>query len=120
MPSQKIIEAFFEQSGIETPIFEHRFHPKRKWRFDVAWPDFKVAIEIEGGVWTKGRHNRPAGFIKDIEKYNEAALRGWILLRVLPNHLLTAKTEHDVLRALLIQKARNEAMNETNSDHPAK
>ncbi len=60
---------------------EYRFDRKRKWRFDVAFPAVKVAIEIEGGVWNYGRHNRAAGFLKDLEKYNSAAEQGWRILR---------------------------------------
>ena len=52
---------------------EYRFHPTRKWRFDAAFPSEKVAVEIEGGVWKYGRHNRASGFLNDMEKYNEAA-----------------------------------------------
>lgn len=62
-------------------VQEHRFHKIRYWRFDFAWPEFKVAVEIEGGVWVKGRHNRGAGFIEDCHKYNEAARMGWTVLR---------------------------------------
>jgi len=60
---------------------EYRFHDKRRWRFDFAWPEQKLAVEIEGGVWTNGRHTRGAGFIADSEKYNTAALLGWKVLR---------------------------------------
>ncbi len=60
---------------------EHRFHPVRKWRFDFAWPELKIAAEVEGGVWTKGRHTRGAGFIKDCEKYNAAGELGWRVFR---------------------------------------
>lgn len=60
---------------------EFRFHPVRKWRFDFAWPEKKVAIEIEGAVWTGGRHTRGAGYVKDCEKYNAAAELGWVVLR---------------------------------------
>lgn len=63
------------------PAREHRFHPVRKWRFDFAWPDRLFAVEIEGGVWTGGRHTRGAGFVKDMEKYNAAAELGWKVLR---------------------------------------
>ncbi len=63
------------------PVTEYRFHPIRKWRFDVAFPSVKIAAEIDGGVWTAGRHTRGAGFIKDQEKTNAAALLGWRVFR---------------------------------------
>ena len=69
------------KSGIPIPIKEYRFHPVRRWRFDLAWKEEKLAVEIEGGIWQYGRHNRAATFIKDMEKYNEACLLGWNLLR---------------------------------------
>ena len=71
-----------ERAGIPSAVRESRFHPKRKWRFDFHWPDIFVAVEVEGGIWVRGRHNRPASFIKDCEKYNEAALMGILVLRV--------------------------------------
>lgn len=67
--------------GIKTPEREYRFHDTRRWRFDFAWPDIGLAVEVEGGTWTKGRHTTGAGFEKDAEKYNEAALLGWTILR---------------------------------------
>lgn len=60
---------------------EFRFHPSRKWRFDVAIPELKIALEVEGGVFVRGRHVRPTGFLKDMEKYNEATLLGWRVFR---------------------------------------
>lgn len=70
-------------NGIEPvePQREHRFHPTRKWRFDFAWPEQQTAVEIEGGVWTRGRHVSPKGFLADLEKYNAAASLGWSVLR---------------------------------------
>ncbi len=53
----------------------------RDWRFDLAWPDQRVAVELEGGTWVQGRHIRPAGYRSDCEKYNVAQLLGWIVLR---------------------------------------
>ena len=67
---------------LPVPEMEYRFHPKRKWRFDFCWPDFRVALEVEGGTYSGGRHTRPIGFEKDCEKYNEAAILGWRVLRV--------------------------------------
>jgi len=68
--------------GLPRPVEEFKFHPTRKWRFDLAWPDRKLAIEIEGGTWSHGRHTRGKGFAMDCIKYNEAVILGWRLLRV--------------------------------------
>jgi len=73
--------------GLPEPEFEFRFHPHRKWRFDCAWPHKLVALEVEGGIWTQGRHTRGAGFLADMEKYNAAVLLGWRVLRTTPDKL---------------------------------
>lgn len=67
---------------------EYQFHGERKWRFDFAWPDMKLAIEVEGGTTQNGRHNRADGYEKDCEKYNTATAMGWTLFR------FTAKMIH--------------------------
>lgn len=77
--------------GVEC-IKEHRFHPPRRWRFDYAIPSQKIAVEVEGGIWTGGRHTSPKGFLGDIEKYNAAAVDGWSLLRVTPDTLTSSNT----------------------------
>ncbi len=77
--------------GIDV-VKEYLFHPSRKWRFDYAVPEHKIAIEVEGGVWTGGRHTRPQGFLGDIEKYNAGTLLGWRIFRVTPDDLLRTKT----------------------------
>ncbi len=71
-------------ANLPNPEREFKFSPSRKWRFDFAYPDLKIAIEIEGGVWARGRHTRPQGFIDDCEKYNAAVLLGWRVLRAVP------------------------------------
>lgn len=81
------VPAVCEALGLPEPCGEHRFHPARKWRFDWAWPDRLVAMEIDGGVWIGGRHNHPAGFIRDMEKLNAAAELGWRVLRYQPNRI---------------------------------
>lgn len=62
-------------------VEEHRFHPTRKWRFDYAWPTKRLAVEIEGGVYSKGGHVRGKHYQSDCEKYNAATLLGWRVLR---------------------------------------
>jgi very-short-patch-repair endonuclease len=67
--------------GITVYTREHRFAPPRKWRFDFAFVDRKLAVECEGATWSAGRHTRGRGFAADCEKYNAAALAGWLVLR---------------------------------------
>ena len=62
-------------------ITEHKFHPVRKWRFDAAIPSARIAIEINGAVWTGGRHSRGSGLMGEYEKMRAAAILGW---RVMP------------------------------------
>lgn len=69
-------------TNLPAPIQEFRFAPPRRWRFDFAWPDRMVALEVEGGTWISGAHTRGGHFESDAEKYNEAALAGWRVLRV--------------------------------------
>lgn len=67
--------------GLGEPVTEYRFSPPRRWRFDYAWPPLMLAVEFEGGAYSSGRHVRGRGFESDAEKYNEAALLGWRVLR---------------------------------------
>ena len=64
------------------PVAEHRFHPKRKWRFDFAWVDIKLAVELQGLLWAgKGRHQNAANLDNEYTKENEAVLLGWRVLK---------------------------------------
>ncbi len=62
------------------PVREYKFHPTRKWRFDFCWPGQRVAVEVNGGIWTNGRHNRGAGMESDSDKRTEATMLGWKVL----------------------------------------
>lgn len=64
------------------PVPEHRFHPIRRWRFDFCWPDSMIALELDGGTWTRGRHTRGAGYRGDCEKLNAAASMGYRVFRI--------------------------------------
>jgi len=80
--------AMWERLGDGTPYErEYRFHATRKWRFDVAFVAEKVAVELEGGIWTKGGHTRGVIYQKNCQKYNLAAIAGWRVLRFVTNDL---------------------------------
>ncbi|MFQ2543953.1 hypothetical protein ACK3Z0_11665 [Aeromonas caviae] len=83
--------------GLPDPATELLFHPKRKWRFDYAWPTRMVALEVHGGIHSGGRHTRGRGFVEDRTKMNEATLLGWTVLEVTPEHIKSGQ-----LRAWLI------------------
>jgi hypothetical protein len=61
---------------------EHRFAPPRRWRFDLAIPLRMVAVEIDGGTWTGGRHVRGDGYERDCRKLNAATALGWAVYRM--------------------------------------
>lgn len=60
---------------------EYKFHPTRKWRADFFITGTKILVEVEGGIWSGGRHTRGKGYLGDMEKYNEAAAMGYTVLR---------------------------------------
>jgi very-short-patch-repair endonuclease len=60
-------------------VEQHRFHPTRRWRFDFAHLASKVAIEIQGGIWSHGAHVRGAQYQRDRAKIVMAQELGWIV-----------------------------------------
>lgn len=95
-----VFPALCVAAGLPRPHSEHQFHAVRRWQFDYAFPEPKIAVEVEGGIWTKGGagHSHPLGIERDIEKYNAAAMLGWRVLRYAPENLGNAV--HD-LRIIL-------------------
>jgi very-short-patch-repair endonuclease len=67
-------------AALADSAFEYKFHPTRKWRVDLAYPQVRVGIEIHGSVWQQGRHTRGKGFINDRAKMNAAQKLGWVVL----------------------------------------
>lgn len=90
------LEAWHAYPGLQEPEREHRFHPTRRWRFDFAFPAFKVAVEMEGGG---GRHHSFAGHHGDCDKYNAATNLGWRILRFTAKHV---KQEPDEMVQLIL------------------
>lgn len=90
---------------------EHKFAEGRRFRFDYyvdvekrlpLLPNFLtscIAIELEGGVWSRGRHTRPTGFLNDMEKYNLAASMGILVFRV-PSHDISTKWLTPIIKTI--------------------
>jgi hypothetical protein len=73
--------------NIKAPTVEFKFHPKRLWRADCCWEEEKLIVEVDGGVWSNGRHNRGSGYIKDCEKKNTAVLMGYHVMNITHEHI---------------------------------
>ena len=101
-PPLSIDQRFFEWHRLPVPIAEYTFASPRKFRFDFAWPEQKVALEIDGGIWSRGAHGRGWGIARDQEKGNLAATLGWRVLRVQPRDLYKISTVEMVKKCLRI------------------
>lgn len=100
-------EAFYQQlrlAGLPLPEREVRPVAGRRWRLDFAWPARRLALELEGGQYVHGRHQRPGGFERDCEKYNMVALAGWLVLRVTTAMIADGRALALVRRALETQE----------------
>ncbi len=83
---------------------EWQFCAERKWRLDYAWPRWKVGVEIDGGLWTGGRHSGGIGQKKDLEKMNAAAELGWLVLHYTPEERLKSETLMQIFRTIQYKK----------------
>lgn len=77
---------------------EFKFCPDRRWRADFRVG--RVLVEVEGGIWSGGRHTRGTGFENDCEKYNWAALNGWLVLRYSTRQVLAGQAAHGIVEAM--------------------
>lgn len=79
-------------------VSEYRFHPVRRWRFDIAFPSVKLAVELDG----RGRHQTVSGVRADCEKLNTAVLMGWRVLRFPSTDKARAHEWADLVREALL------------------
>lgn len=98
---EDLLLAQIAEASLPKPVREFKFHPDRRWRFDFAYLEIKLAIEVEGGTWSGGRHTRAYGFEGDCVKYNEALLAGWRVLR------FTSKMVTDLRAIGFVKRALN-------------
>lgn len=102
------------QGGVPVPVQEYRFATNgRQWRFDYAWPAFRVALEREGGTWgwpiqgidgqtyrVVGWHGQGDGMTENAIKYNHAAVHGWRVIRATVDMIRKRQFEADLVAAL--------------------
>lgn len=74
------LSTLVKMDKIPPPVREYRFFPFRRWRFDLAWPEHMIAVEVNGGGFSGGRHNTGIGAARDAEKLSAAACEGWRVL----------------------------------------
>ena len=86
--------------GLPVPEREYRFHPVRKWRFDLAYPSRFIAIECDGGTWSGGRHVRGAGYQRDAEKFNAASRLGWAVFHYTGAMIRSGEAAREIAEAL--------------------
>lgn len=98
--AEQALETLLRWNKLPAPQAEVRFHPQRRWRLDFAWPQYRLAVEVEGGAFVAGRHVRGAAFEADCEKANEALLAGWRVLRVTPRQIEDGRAVEWIRRAL--------------------
>ena len=101
----EVLLAFQMQAAGLRFVSEYRFHDTRKWRVDFAFEDRRIAVEVEGGTWVNGRHNRGAGMESDIEKYNALAMAGWRLLRFTGRAVKSGEALRTIEAAMRAQNA---------------
>lgn len=104
---QRLLLLHLEAAKLPKPVFEYQFHQTRKWKIDAAWPEYKLAVEVEGGIYGKkgGGHRSISGFEANLEKYNRLSIEGWFLIRVLPEWLSEKRNEARELIIEFFEKA---------------
>ena len=96
----KLFAAACKAHGLPIPVEEYQFCPGRRWRFDYCWGEFDLALEVEGGIWTRGRHVRGAGFLADMRKTPEAEILGWFMIYATPQDVESGAVFETIKRFL--------------------
>jgi len=78
----------------------------RDWRFDFAFLNYKLAVEVEGGGWINGRHNRGSGFENDLNKYDAALNLGWLVYRTSPQMVKRGQAAQTVQNLIKMKQGK--------------
>ena len=69
--------SLLKEAGATRLATNFKFDSERQWLLDIVQEDSKTAIEIDGGGFAYGGHNRGRQMAWDYEKRNAALLQGW-------------------------------------------
>jgi hypothetical protein len=88
---QQMVEA-----GLPEPKREVEFYTKATcWRFDLAYPDLKMAVEVDGVSGEiegeEDNHLNPRAYARMCIKTNEANIAGWQVIRLTAAMILGRK-----------------------------
>lgn len=100
--------------GIAEPQRNWRFHETRRWEIDFAWPELRIGVEIQGGVWSGGKHGRGAGIVKDMQKHNALLDLKWRVWLYTPGEVLRGEALQHV--APLVRSASKALMARSAAD----
>jgi len=93
-----------QRAGLGGYERNYRFDPRRRLELDFAWIAARVAIEVQGGVHSRGAHVRPEGYRRDAEKSRRAQLMGWLVLPCLAADVKDLSIIADVETALELRR----------------
>ena len=88
---------------IPDPTFEYKFHPKRRFRWDLCWPDKMLAVEVQGAIWIKGGHSTGRGITRDCEKLDEGVKLGWKVLHFTKEQIESGYAVETIKEALCLK-----------------
>ena len=93
-----------QRAGLGGYERNYKFDPRRKLELDFAWVGARVAIEVQGGIHSRGAHVRPEGYRRDAEKSRRAQLMGWMVLPCLAADVKDKSIIADVETALELRR----------------
>lgn len=99
----QVVLAYFKEMRLPYCVPEFTFCEGRKFRWDFAFVDERVALEVQGGVWNRGAHGRGTGIVRDMEKFNLGLTLGWRVVTCRPDDVCVMDTV-DTLKKVLAWK----------------
>ena len=83
---------------------------RNPYRLDFAWLDWKLCVEVQGGVWIGGGHTTPQGYIRDRQRMNRLVIGGWHILEYTPEMVKSGEAALEIVKYLAMLKERRGEM----------